>query len=218
MREGTLDRIDAEIAAAKNRIEEMRQEASDEFKELGERYERLAELSKKLTEDPRSGHLKKLEERFDNATLELTQDRSGYHGTLKLKHTPQYPATVKLTVALTHDGLVQDVTLSYDVEILPVFIDYRRHDEITFPLDDFDEDAAFDWVDERILEFVRTYMELQYAERYQRNNLVTDPVLDRRFSKLHAAAEKEHGGHTFYFLTAESLAVFESDPDRFVRT
>jgi YHS domain-containing protein len=199
MREGTLDRIDAEIAAAKNRIEEMRQEASDEFKELGERYERLAELSKKLTEDPRSGHLKKLEERFDNATLELTQDRSGYHGTLKLKHTPQYPATVKLTVALTHDGLVQDVTLSYDVEILPVFIDYRRHDEITFPLDDFDEDA-------------------QYAERYQRNNLVTDPVLDRRFSKLHAAAEKEHGGHTFYFLTAESLAVFESDPDRFVRT
>ena len=110
------------------------------------------------------------------------------------------------------------MSVEYDLEILPVFIEYRRHDEITYPLESFDADAAFDWVDERILEFVRTYLELQYAERYQHNNLVTDPVLGRRFSRLHAAAEREHGGHTFFFLTEESVQIFETSPDRFVQT
>ncbi|MHC4819176.1 MAG: hypothetical protein ACYTF8_14095, partial [Planctomycetota bacterium] len=170
----------------------------------------------KLLSDPRAGYLVKLAERFDNAELKRTETRIGLLGELRFRYTANFPASVTLSLALTHDSTVRNAYVTYDVEILPIFMNYERHDEISFPVDAFDFDQAFAWVDDKIVGFVRTYMELQFAEQYQKENLVTDPVVGVRFSKIHAHGQETYRGTTFFFLTEDSHTLFNERPERFV--
>ena len=215
--ERTLEaRIEAELAAADDRIRTIRQEAAGEFQDLEARHRRFVEIGHTLIEDPRAGQLKKLEAMFDNAQVTRHEGRSGYYGVIEFRNTPRFPATVKLKIGLSHDAAIRHIALSCDVEILPVFMDYERHDEITFPLEQVDSDALFAWLDDKIVGFVRTYMELQFAEQYQMENLVTDPVIGMRFPKIQAAAQEKRAQHTYYFLTEDSHTLFKENPDRYV--
>jgi len=210
------ERIDAELAAAESRLGRIRLEAAADYENLAERYRQFVGITEKLLSDPRAGYLKKLAERFDNAELTRTQTRSGFLGELRFRYTANFPASVTLSLALTHDSTVRNVFVTYDVEILPIFMNYERHDEISFPVDGFDFDKAFAWVDDKIVQFVRTYMELQFAEQYQKENLVTDPVVSVRFSKIHAHSQETYRGTTFHFLTGDSAMLFKESPERFV--
>ena len=210
------ERIDAELAAAEDRLSEVRGKAAADFENLAERYQHFVGIAEKLLTDPRAGYLQKLADRFDNAELTRSESRIGYFGELRFRYTAQYPASVTLSLSLTHDSTVRNVFVTYDVEILPIFMNYERHDEISFPVDAFDLDQAFAWVDDKIVGFVRTYMELQFAEQYQKENLVTDPVVGVRFSKIHAHTQETYHGTTFFFLTADSHTLFMDNPERFV--
>jgi len=210
------ERIDAELAAAEDRLSTIRGKATADYENLADRYQRFVEITEKLLSDPRAGYLNKLAERFDNAELTRTETRIGFIGELRFRYTANFPASVTLSLALTHDSTVRNVYVSYDVEILPIFMNYERHDEISFPVDDFEYDQAFAWVDDKIVQFVRSYMELQFAEQYQKENLVTDPVVGVRFSKIHAHGRETYRGTTFFFLTEDSHTLFKDNPERFV--
>ncbi|MHC4974059.1 MAG: hypothetical protein ACYTG3_17195 [Planctomycetota bacterium] len=210
------ERIDAELAAAESRLSEVRGKAAADFENLAERYQHFVEITEKLLTDPRAGYLQKLADRFENAELTRSQTRIGFFGELRFRYTAKFPASVTLSLALTHDSTVRNVFCTYDVEILPIFMNYERHDEISFPVDAFDFDQAFQWVDDKIVGFVRTYMELQFAEQYQKENLVTDPVVGVRFSKIHAHAQETYQGTTYFFLTQDSHTLFMDSPERFV--
>ncbi|MHC4136558.1 MAG: hypothetical protein ACYTDU_03345 [Planctomycetota bacterium] len=210
------ERIDAELAAAEDRLSKVRGKAAADFENLAERYQHFVEIAEKILSDPRAGYLRKLAERFDNAEFARSETRIGFFGELRFRYTAQFPASVTLSLALTHDSTVRNVFVTYDVEILPIFMNYERHDEISFPVDAFDFDQVFAWVDDKIVQFVRTYMELQFAEQYQKENLVTDPVVGVRFSKIHAHAQEAYHGTTFFFLTEDSHTLFMDNPERFV--
>lgn len=210
------ERIDAELAAAETRLSKVRDEAAADFENLAERYQRFVEITEKALTDPRAGYLQKLADRFDNAELTRSRTRVGLLGQLRFRYTTRFPASVTLSLALTHDATVRNVFVTYDVEILPIFINYERHDEISLPIDAFDYDQAFQWVDDKIVGFVRTYMELQFAEQYQKENLVTDPVVGVRFSKIHAYTEETYQGTKYCFLTEDSHTLFMDSPERFV--
>jgi YHS domain-containing protein len=210
------ERIDAELAAAESRLSKIRDTAAADFENLAERYQRFVEITEKILSDPRAGYLQKLADRFDNSELKRSQTRIGYFGELRFRYTSRFPASVTLSLALTHDSTVRNVFVTYDVEILPIFMNYERHDELSFPIDAFDFDQAFQWVDDKIVQFVRAYMELQFAEQYQKENLVTDPVVGVRFSKIHAHGEETYKGTTYYFLTGDSHTLFKDNPERFV--
>ncbi len=210
------ERIDAELAAAETRLGKVRDQAAADFENLAERYRQFVAITERILSDPRAGYLQKLADRFDNAELTRSQTRVGFFGQLRFRYTAKFPASVTLSLALTHDATVRNVFVTYDVEILPIFMNYERHDEISFPIDAFDYDQAFHWVDDKIVGFVRTYMELQFAEQYQKENLVTDPVVGVRFSKIHAHAEETYQGTTYHFLTEDSHTLFQESPERFV--
>lgn len=209
-------RIDAELVAAEDRLSSIRGKATADYENLAERYRQFVGITEKLLSDPRAGYLQKLADRFDNSELKRTQTRVGLLGELRFRYTANFPASVTLSLALTHDSTVRNVFVTYDVEILPIFMNYERHDELSFPIDAFDFDKAFDWVDDKIVQFVRSYMELQFAEQYQKENLVTDPVVGVRFSKIHAHSQETYKGTTFHFLTEDSATLFTDSPERFV--
>ena len=58
-------------------------------------------------------------------------------------------------------------------------MEFNRNTEEAFPLD-CDEDVLAGWVEDRILEFIETYLRLETHPFYQKDNTVLD-IADRFF-------------------------------------
>ena len=161
--------------------------------------------------------IKKLCAHFPNAELLEKEDPRACHCTVRFQHTPRFPATVTLLVGVAYDAEVRNVLLFYDLEILPVFLEYERKDQLALPVDNVDVERASRWIEDRLVRFVEDYLKLEFADQYQRDNLVTDPVANIRISRLIAQGEAESSGDTYYFLTKENEAAFRANPAAYVR-
>jgi YHS domain-containing protein len=103
------------------------------------------------------------------------------------------------------------VILSYDLEIRPVLMRFKPHDEMEFPLDKVDREAAAKWIDDRILDFVQTYFSMGENEIYLKDYMVEDPIAHVRFPKEAAATTLECQGKSFYFIGEETRREFEKE-------
>jgi YHS domain-containing protein len=86
---------------------------------------------------------------------------------------------------------------------------FKPHDEAEFPLDAIDKEAVAGWLDDRIVDFVRTYMSMGENEYYLKDTMVEDPIAQIRFPKAAAAATLEVRGKTVYFISDETRREFE---------
>ena len=118
-------------------------------------------------------------------------------------------ARVRLKFGAFTDRDVQKVTLSYDLEIIPVLMRFQPHAEAEFPLNAVDKEAAAQWIDDRIVDFIRTYFALGENEIYLKDQMVEDPIAQVRFPKVAAATSLEWGGKKFYFIGEETRREFE---------
>jgi YHS domain-containing protein len=123
---------------------------------------------------------------------------------------------VKLEIGITHDGFWQSVQLIYDLTILPMLFQFHGHDIRVIPLEEVHDEQVTAWVEERLLKFVETYLRLETLEQYQNENFVTDPVCGMRINKLHATAQMEYGGQTYYFCLSECQERFATCPDAYL--
>ena len=103
-------------------------------------------------------------------------------------------AHVNLKLSASTDRDVRKVILSYDLQIIPVLMRYKSHDEIEFPLDAVDKEAVAKWMDDRLVEFVRTYFSMGENEIYLKAHMVEDPI---------ARLRVEHAGNDRSFLKVE---------------
>ena len=101
---------------------------------------------------------------------------------------------VELSFRLGHDGPIKNAILDYRLEILPIFIKFESHDQLFIPIDKPDEDAIAAWIDDKLVEFTRTYFEMYFTEQYQQQNFTRDPVMNIRFPKAYAVGKKEYQG------------------------
>jgi YHS domain-containing protein len=95
------------------------------------------------------------------------------------------------------------------LEIVPTFFHFEPHSELAFPLDAVDEEAAGRWVDDRIVDFVRTYIATAESESYAQQHMVEDPVAKIRFPDFAAGATLEWQGQKYYFIGEETRKAFE---------
>ena len=212
------ERIEAELRAAEDRILQIQRQARDRFDELQQRsrlFREIAEPFARKTVEPR---LQKLLGYFKNGRIAELDERSGYHCACSFTHTPRFPATVTVTLGVTHDHTLERVLLIYSLEIMPVFLQYDKSSQVDFAIDEFNPEKATCWVDDRVVQFVQTYLQLEFADQYQQENLVTDPVGSERFSRIYAAAELDHQGKTYYFTTQANKEQFAAKPERYVTT
>jgi YHS domain-containing protein len=200
------DRIDAEFAAAADRIRQFQSEQIQEHHERQQRLEKLDQLFDGLRDlvEPR---LQTLAQRFGDRVQVIPVVAPGRrHASLKFQSDLAY---ISLRFSASTNPDVTQAVFSYDLEILPVLMQYESHAELAFPLDAVDLEALTQWFDDRIVSFVHTYLSLNENEYYLKKQMVEDPVIHVRFPKHAAGAKMEWQGKTYYFVGEETRREFE---------
>lgn len=200
------NRIDAAFAAVEEKVKTFQVEQLEEHKQRQKRIEQLGKIFDQLATiwGPR---------------LELLMNRFGARVQAKPRIVPSTRevtfefqsrlARVHLKLSAFTDQAVQKVILSYDLEIIPVLMRFKPHDEIAFPLQAVDPDAVGQWIDDRLVDFVQTYISMGENELYLKDLMVDDPIAQVRFPKHAAAATLDWQGQKFYFISDETRREFE---------
>ena len=117
-------------------------------------------------------------------------------------------AHVQLKLSAYTNANVDKLMLAYDLEIIPVLMKYTRHAELEFPLDAVDKEAASKWLDDRLVDFVQTYLSMGETDLYLKESMVEDPIARVRFPNMAAACNLEWGGKKYYFISDETRREF----------
>lgn len=118
-------------------------------------------------------------------------------------------AHIVLRFAAAPDPDVRNVVFSYDLQIIPVLMQFDSHDEIEFPLNAVDTAALAQWFDDRIVSFVKTYLAIRENQFYLKDQMVEDPIAKVLFPKFAAGATLEVEGKTIYFIDTTTRREFE---------
>jgi len=86
-------------------------------------------------------------------------------------------------------------------------MEYTRNAEDIFPLEG-DEEALAGWVEDRILDFLDTYLRLETHPLYQKVNTVIDIVCGMHITSTSATCSVEQHGRTFYFCSEHCKEAF----------
>jgi len=198
-------RIDAEFSAVAEKIKKFQVEQVQEHKERQKRLDQLEKLFDQLRDiwRPRLELLlKKFGDRVQTTPRIVPSTREvtfNFQSSL---------ARVCLKLSAFTDRDIQKLILSYDLEIIPVLMKFKHHDEVEFPMDKVDKEAVGRWIDDRIVDFVQTYFSMGENEIYLKDEMVEDPIAHVRFPKLAAATTLEWQGKKFYFIGEETRREF----------
>lgn len=200
-----LNRIDAEFSAADKRIKEFQDQQVQEYRGRQERLELFVKACEGLRDTWRP-RLEALAKKFgDKVQVTPTLTPTAREGTFEFK---SQLANIVLRFSASTDFDVRHLVLDYDLHILPILLKYEPHVRAEFPLEKPDPEAVARWIDDRILDFVKTYLSLHQNEHYLKQHMVTDPISDTRFPKYAAAATLDWQGTTYYFIGEETRQAF----------
>jgi len=204
-----MQRVDAEFNAVKKRIEEFQHTKLEEYQDHQKRLDTFSRVCEELSSiwHPR---LEALAHRFgDKVQVTPSVTPSSRRATFHF-HSPF--AGINLSFSATTDSEVRQLVLSYDLEILPILMKFKNSDQLEMPLEQIDQAAVGNWINDRIVDFVRVYLELQQNEQYLgylKDYTVQDPIAGTRFPKYAAAVNYEWNGTTYYFLSPVTLEAFK---------
>ncbi len=199
-------RIDAEFVAVQEKVKKFQSEQVEEYKQRQKRLEQLSKAFDQMREQwkPRLELLlKKFKDRVKVTPRIVPSTREAVF------NFQSNVAHIRLKFSATTDRDIRKVILSYDLEIVPVLMKFKSHDEVEFPLAAVNPDVAGKWFDDRIVEFVQTYFSLGENDIYLKDEMVEDPIAHVRFPKVAAATTLEWGGKKFYFIGDETRREFE---------
>jgi len=146
-------------------------------------------------------------------------ERCGYHSrttTLIVPNSDKRPTSMEFSFRIGHDDPLRNVVLDYRLAILPMFITFNGHDELVVAINEPRDELVSAWIDDKLVEFTKTYFAVYFNAQYQKPSLETDVVLNIRFPRSMAVATREFQTRTYHFYTAESSRQFEQDPSRYV--
>lgn len=199
-------RIDAEFSAVESKVKKFQADQVQEHKQRQTRLEQLGKVFEQMREVWRP-RLELLVKKFgDRVKVTPRIVPSAREATFDFQ---SHLARVRLKFSASTDRDIQKVILSYDLEIIPVLMRFKPHDEVEFPLNGVDKDAATKWIDDRIVDFVQTYFSMGENEIYLKDQMVEDPIAHVRFPKMAAATTLEWQGRTVYFIGEETSREFE---------
>ncbi len=225
--EQLIERLAAEVAAAKERIHVLQTEAAKAFVGQEKRFMRFLALADRIHAILRPridafAEVNVFKDIKQNVSLELRgPEGRGFHGrttTLTVPPSDVCLARVELSFRLGHDGPIENAIMDYRLGILPIFIKFESHDQLLIPIDNPSEVAVAAWIDDKLVQFTRTYFEMYFAEQYHQGSFEMDPVMNVRFPRAFAAGTKEYQGRTYHFFTEESLQAFGKAPSEYVET
>ena len=200
---GCLERHQRELADQQKLIDK-------KMNELLEQRERFAAVARRKVDSVIRPRMDELARHFDNAAITERHGDLDFHSVCEFSHTPRFPATVTFDICLLPGDDYTALTARYSLEILPVLMEFKRDEERGFPLEDADEAMGL-WVEEKIVEFVDTYLRLETHPLYQKENIVSDPVCGMQIATTAATSRVVLTGHTFYFCSEVCKEAFLKD-------
>jgi hypothetical protein len=202
-----MARIDAELDASSAKIEALRREKVREYREREARTRRVVAAIDRLAGIwiPR---LQALEAKFGEK-LEVKPKITPHSREALLSFkSPLASIELRFSARASLDG--DKIVLGYDLDILPIFIEFEKRAELEQPIDDVDEEAVAAWMDERILQFVKTYVAVHEDPHYLSTHMVTDPVAGVEFPACFAVSTKKTpDGRTLHFGSDETREEWE---------
>lgn len=201
-------RLDAVLAEAHEKVKAFQVEAETERQGLHDRFQTFLAIAERIVVIAKE-KLEQLRERvkFDVIPAQFQTEQS-YSRSVTLDVKSELAGVIKLIFRLTHDSDVRQISLAYDLQIVPVFFRFNAHSEFDMPLEAFDEAVVGKWLDDRIVEFAHVMLELHATKQHQERVLVSDTVAGITFPRYFAAATLEHDGTTHYFISEETRREF----------
>ncbi len=200
-----LSRIDAEFSASEKQIKEFQTQQVQEYHGRQERLELFAKACDQLRDTWRP-RLEALAKKFgDKVQLTPSVTPTAREATFTFS-SPL--ADIVLRFSASTDFEVRKLVLDYDLHILPILMKFEPHVRAEFPLEDPNPEATAKWIDDRIVDFVKTYLSLHQNEYYLKGHMVVDPISNTRFPKYAAAATLDWQGTKFYFVGEETRQAF----------
>ena len=202
-----LSRIDAEFSALDTRI---KQAQSGQLHEYQQRQQRLADFEKLLAglRDVWNPRLEALLQRFAGK-VKVTPRLTSTNRQAMMEFQSKL-AQIRLRLSASTDHDVRKLVLDYNLEILPILMQFDSHQQAEWPLDAIDRAAIANWVDDRLVDFVKAYLAMHENEYYLKDHMVEDPIAEVRFPKFAAAATVEWEGKTYYFIGEQTRREFEA--------
>lgn len=200
-----IDRIEAEFREAQAQVQAFQAATVEEFEAREVRLEQFAKVCERLSEvwKPKLEAFAARLKQHAKLTPSITKTRRA--ATFEF----QSPlARFDLTFAASTDDDVRKLVLDYNLNIVPVLMKYQRHQQFEIPLTEVDAVAVGQWLDDRIVEAVRTYLKLHQDANYLKGHLVRDPIANVEFPKYAAAATLEWKGSTYYFVGEQTRDLF----------
>ncbi len=194
------------------RLAEERTGLEQQMAAMEDRRHRLETAATPILEAVVTPRLQSVAELLGDAELHF--DRERLWATVELNRSKALPLSIALSV-----GFVQTESggeVRFEPRVRPTWSGFPPAEAVAVSVEQPDEDAIRDFLDERIVPFVRRYLELQEEPALRRNFLVPDPVCGMRVDRRQAAAQAEHAGQTYYFCAEVCRARFVADPPSFV--
>jgi hypothetical protein len=197
--------IDAEFSAVAEKVKSLQVAQVAEHKERQNRLEQLTQVFDDLR-DIWKPRLELLVKKFGDR-VKVTPRLVPGTREASFEFQSQL-ARIRLRFSASTDRDVRKLVLGYDLDIVPVLMRFTPHAETEFALGAIDKDAVAKWIDERVMDFVRTYLSLGENEWYLKDQMVEDPIAQVRFPKQAAGATLDWNGKKFYFLGEETRREF----------
>jgi YHS domain-containing protein len=190
-----LKRIDAEVAGAKQQVQAVMKDAEKAFEQRKIGFEKFLQQVGRVRELAKP----RLEALATHFKFDAKPKQSEHEPGVELCFNAEL-ATVNLKLTASHDTDVKNLYVDYDLRILPIYIKFEPHARFEAPIDALDEAKFEQWLDDRLVDFAKTYLEIQTNSYYQKDHLVTDPVAKIQFPKIYAQITAEKNGQKYFFI------------------
>lgn len=207
-------RLKSRLAAATNAPRWQSAEAEQymsAFRPRRKRFDETATLLIKTVIKPRFESLARL---FPSART-MTDDHATRYSCW-FAPSERFPVTAKVEAVVEHDESVEHLFVRFEANLMPIFFHFQPHDRLTLSLDQVDLQQVTDWLEQRIFEFLDTYLRHDRGAEDLEEDIVSDPVCGMRLRRSEAPESADYRGHAYFFCRAECREQFQKKPDSFV--
>ena len=209
------EQIRSRLNLAQSELQQEREVMDQVMAGLEQREEIFNQLATQLCMDILSPTMEDFAEYFDNAQLEDVV--TGHCVRCHLQHSPRFPAKSHIEFRVTHNETIELLTIQFEAQILPVFINFERKDSLDLTIQNVDLVTVRHWAEQKVLGFLDSYMQIETNEQYQRDNSALDPVCGMRVSKPKGLSY-EYDGQLYYFCAQRCMDRFINSPSGFVHS
>lgn len=212
--EGFRAKLKSQLALAANALRWQSSDVEAYMTALRSRRQQFEEVAKSLVATVIKPRLETVTELFPSART--LADEQASRCWCWFASSDRFPVTAKIEFAVEHDESVEQVFVRYEACLMPVFVRFQPHDKLTTRIDGINPEQIADWVEERIVEFLETYLHHDRGQDDLEEDILTDPVCGMRLGRSDVQAQADYRGHPYYFCSAECREEFERKPDDFV--